>query len=267
MSDLLSVRSRAFDEAELRAIPAVLSAARFETYLRASAGDRAGALHLYAWNAEVSAAFSPPLQIAEVAIRNAIAEALERSYKTSAWHESKTFAADLKDPEIGFSPRKDLTTARKTAERQIRAVLVREQKKAESDAGRRKKFQPKLQAAAVVVPVGKVIAELRFAFWVSLLTASHQERLWDDQLRSAFPYLPGAAGDHAGVSAARKILHDDVDAIRTLRNRIAHHEPVQRYRLPDEVRRIIRVVGWRCPVTARWLEREQKVSSLLLQKI
>lgn len=50
----------AFTEAELAAIPAVLSAARFGTYVKEAGGDRARALRLYVWNARVSAAFGPP---------------------------------------------------------------------------------------------------------------------------------------------------------------------------------------------------------------
>lgn len=65
-----------FDAAELTAIPYVISQPRFETYLRAEKNDPRAALALYRWNLELSAAFFMPLQICEVAIRNAAAEAI-----------------------------------------------------------------------------------------------------------------------------------------------------------------------------------------------
>lgn len=256
-----------FTDAELAAIPAVLSAARFGTYVRAAGGDRTKALRLYAWSARVSAAFGPPLHLAEIAVRNAVAEAVEHAYGTRDWHESQTFASDLRDPANGYSPRQNLREARAEAEKQIRAAMTREYRAAELQARRaRRPPPPPPPANPVVIPVGKVIAELRFVFWVSLLTSGHQGRIWDDHLATAFPRLPGADGSPMQVAAARQVLHDEVDAIRKFRNRVAHHEPLLRARLDDELRRLVRVVGWRCPVTAAWLERQQEVNRLLVTR-
>src|SRR6056297_3297342 len=58
-------------------LPNVLSAPRFATYLRETGNDRTRALHLYHWNLQVSAAFMVPLHVLEVALRNAIVEAIE----------------------------------------------------------------------------------------------------------------------------------------------------------------------------------------------
>ena len=58
-----------------------LTAARMSTYEAATAAtpQLAGALALYAWNAQVSAALMAPLHICEVVIRNAVADALAGS--------------------------------------------------------------------------------------------------------------------------------------------------------------------------------------------
>ena len=255
----------AFSEEELAAIPAVLSAARFGTYVREADGDRARALRLYVWSTELSAAFGPPLHFAEVAVRNAVAEAVESAYGTRDWHESRTFAADLRDPLRGYSPRRDMLAARAEAEKQIRAAIVREHQPATSKT-RRERRPPPPAIGLVAVPVGKVVAELRFAFWVSLLTSAHQQRIWGNHLAVAFPHLPGAGGNPADVARARQLLHDEVDGIRKFRNRVAHHEPLLRLRLEDELRRLVRVVGWRSPVTAAWLEESQRVGRLLAQR-
>ena len=64
------------------AIKAALSPARMATYEGATqaADVLPGALALYAWNAQVSAAMMAPLHICEVAVRNAVAEAIEAVY-------------------------------------------------------------------------------------------------------------------------------------------------------------------------------------------
>jgi hypothetical protein len=42
--------------------------------------------------------------------------------------------------------------------------------------------------------------------------------------------------------------------IRTLRNRIAHHEPIIAWDLPKHYRRMIEMTGWLCPAAADWCE-------------
>ena len=63
--------------------------------------------------------------------------------------------------------------------------------------------------------VGKVIAELNFGFWADLIGARY-DPIWRKSLHKAFP--------HAHVP--RKIVHWRLESIRSLRNRIAHHEPI-----------------------------------------
>lgn len=267
MSDIPKAAPSAFTEAELTEIPSVLSAARFGTYVREAGGDRAKALRLYVWGTKVSGAFGLPLHFAEIAVRNAVAEAVRCAYGTQDWHESRTFTVDLKDPMRGYSPRRDMLAARAEAEKQIRAAISREHQWAMSKARRERRLPPPPSAVnSVAVPAGKIVAELRFAFWVSLLTSAHQQRIWEKHLAAAFPYLPGASGNPAEIAAARQLLHDEVDAIRRFRNRVAHHEPILRVPLQDEMRRLVRVIGWQSPVTAGWLEREQEVGRLLARR-
>jgi hypothetical protein len=61
-----------------------------------------------------------------------------------------------------------------------------------------------------------VIAQFTFGFWVTLLTRRYETRFWVPVIWRAFPYAN---------SLQRQVAHDAVDAIRHLRNRIAHHEP------------------------------------------
>ncbi|MGN6482801.1 MAG: hypothetical protein ACTHMX_00220, partial [Thermomicrobiales bacterium] len=69
---------------------------------------------------------------------------------------------------------------------------------------------------------GKVIAELSFGFWSHLTTASHEKTVWVPYLHQAFP-----------VGTNRSTVDKMIGSINTVRNRIAHHEPIfDRHRTP-----------------------------------
>lgn len=91
-----------------------LSSSRLSTYESVKFNDinlnTEQALKLYAWNAQISAAFLAPLHLCEVVIRNAIAEALERKYGAD-WPWCSAFERSLSDPKKGYSLRKDLVNA------------------------------------------------------------------------------------------------------------------------------------------------------------
>ena len=80
------------------------------------------------------------------------------------------------------------------------------------------------------VTPGRVVAELDFGFWTSLLSAGagpagYGAVLWSPNnaalVRQAFPHLP-APNNNRGYA------HRRFNAIRLLRNRVSHHEPVWR---------------------------------------
>jgi len=99
------------------AVRVALSAHRMGTY-EAAAGvrtdDDPAALMLYAWNAEVSGALLAPLHVCAVVIRNAVADAIEAVYGPR-WPWSPTFEHSLPNPMQGYSPRRDLQSARRVA--------------------------------------------------------------------------------------------------------------------------------------------------------
>lgn len=66
----------------------------------------------------------------------------------------------------------------------------------------------------------RVVAALAFGFWVSLLgpegtRADYEMTLWRPALRGTFPHR---------ARLTRRQAHRPLNALRTLRNRIAHHE-------------------------------------------
>lgn len=212
------------DEAD--AIRQALSAPRMSTYERAvaySSPEALTPLDLYLWNAQISGAFLPALHVCEVILRNAVAGALERIYG-SDWPRERVFIESLPAPRSGYKPREDLN-----------------------------------HAARKYPLTSKVIPELKFVFWQRLLTSKHDERIWSVCFDDAFPHMPR----DSPLSRRREELYNQIDHVRDLRNRIAHHEPIFRRDLALDYQRIRTIVSWRCPVTAAWVNRHQTVLQLL----
>lgn len=135
------------------------------------------ALRLYIWNGRLCEALYLPLQLAEVASRNAIAIPVEKRFG-SMWYDDYRFENTLSPQFRG--------TLRDTVEKEKR----------------------KRKAA---LTVNHVIAALPFGFWVNLMTRSFENQLWATGVRVAFPYA--AKGDnrqsiHASLEKMRAIRND-----------------------------------------------------------
>lgn len=212
----------------ITAIKNALSTARMSTYELVVDGmgnqiSPAQALDLYAWNAQVSAALMAPLHICEVVVRNAVADVLVAQYGDK-WPWSPGFEKSLPHPPQGYSARVDLQNARRNAP-----------------------------------TAGKVIPELKFAFWQRMFTHRHDSRLWDTYLTQVFPNLPHGQS----VSQARQVLYNELEHLRRLRNRIAHHEPIFKRNLTDDFQKITDLIAARCLDTAAWMAQNQQALQLV----
>ncbi len=69
-----------------------------------------------------------------------------------------------------------------------------------------------------IITTGKIISELSFGFWTSLLDSKFERTLWKN-IRLAFPNCPKNI-------RKRKTMSSKFNGIRKLRNRIFHHESV-----------------------------------------
>jgi hypothetical protein len=98
-------------------------------------------------------------------------------------------------------------------------------------------------------------AELNFGFWVTLLAPRYDASLWRPALRHAFPHRPRGQ--------ERKEAHGALNAIRRLRNRVAHHEPIIGRNLADDHAAILKIVSWICPETAQWITAHSRVPAIL----
>lgn len=212
--------------ADAKTVELVLSRERIGTYARTL--NTVQALSLYSWNAQVSGAFMLPQQVCEVAVRNAASEILSLVYGAQ-WPWAIGFERSLPDPQSGFSMRKELGSARSKAR---------------------------------VGNTNTVIPELKFAFWVRLFTQRFDGRLWQQHLRNSFPGLPV----DRSVPECRNMIYDELEGVRGIRNRIAHHEPIIARDLAADYARMLKLVAWRCPTTAIWLDGIESVSALLAQR-
>lgn len=98
----------------------------------------------------------------------------------------------------------------------------------------------------------RIVAECSFSLWVALCARRYDAVLWRSTLHRAFVPTP-----------SRKAVFGQLDRLRTLRNRIAHHEPIFFRNLHADYDRIVRLLKMMSPETARWMQHHSRVPSVL----
>lgn len=99
-----------------------------------------------------------------------------------------------------------------------------------------------------------IVAELKFAFWVGLLGPGYDQTIWRSALHRGF---------RVGGARKRKDVHNRLNAIRRLRNRIAHHEPIYQRNVASDHAEIIDTIGWMCADTSAWALHHSRVPAVL----
>jgi hypothetical protein len=192
-----------FDTKTADALCESLSRERLSKYLSVTEDRLSDAIALYEINTKLSAAFYVPLQSLEICLRNHLNRCMSSRYGEN-W---------LLDP---------ISTPMSAHSREMLDLAIRE--------------------SGSQSP-GKVVAELKFAFWVGLLAQQYDATIWRQAAHHAFRA-------HGGKQ--RKPVHSRMNAIRRFRNRVAHHEPIFQ---ADPLRthgEILEAIGWMCPITAEW---------------
>lgn len=197
--------------ADIVALREAISAARLSTYLKRTHGNVRRAFDLYAWNIRAGATLYPFLQLNEVALRNAVHRALVSQFGAE-WPYSQGFLRALPRPE-----RESFESGRRRLERTLGVSRA---------------------------STGDVVAAQTYWFWVMLLTARFEERIWAREFAASFPAAP--------TRIDREIVQRRADSIRRLRNRIAHWEPLLDYDLVGAHQRAASMVRWISPATATW---------------
>jgi hypothetical protein len=208
-----------------------LSRARMATYEIATTripqqSNPVDALALYGWNAQVSSALLLPLHMCEVVIRNAVSDALELVYG-AGWPWSPGLLRSLPMPQTGYRARSDLHAT-----------------------------------GARFNTTGKVIPELKFIFWQTMFTSRFDKRLWSPHLAAVLPHHDPAKS----IADVRDEVYKDLEVVRQLRNRIAHHEPIFKRNLLDDLGKVEQLIGLRCPATAAWMRAQEDASRIIALK-
>jgi hypothetical protein len=134
------------------------------------------------------------------------------------------FETSLPAPLYGYNPRKDIQLNRRTQS-----------------------------------TTGKVIPELKFVFWQKMFTQRYDVRLWDVHLRRVLPNLDPVKT----IAHLRQEIYTDLEDVRLLRNRIAHHEPIFKRKLTDDLDQVTALIRFRCRLTADWMVQCQRVTEYL----
>jgi hypothetical protein len=91
---------------------------------------------------------------------------------------------------------------------------------------------------------GRIVAELTFSFWTAMLGTCYEE-LWQTTLHRI-----GKKPNGKGLR--RKDFSAPLTPIRTLRNRIAHHEPIIMWDIAKHHANMIEITHWIAPAAAAW---------------
>lgn len=185
---------------------AALSQERLSAYQ--SRVDEDGHLNLfshYAWNMALSESMYPILQTLEITLRNAIYEAAKEYFKRDDWFDDTAV--------IHY---------------QYNQMAIRKAKQA-------------LERQNKPLEPGRIIAELTFGFWTSLLDRRYEQILWHKIIKTTFPYMPR-------TNRTRQHLSQRFNKIRFLRNRVFHHEPIWYWQdLAQQHQDMLEALGWISP--------------------
>lgn len=197
---------------ELEIISAAFSAQRLSKYIAYNNGYAEQVVKHYKSNLRLAESLYVSLSVFEVTLRNALSRELRDFAGTEDWFELFYTTPELQ-PLVS-----DIDKARL-----------------------------QIHHRGEIVSTDKIISELTFGFWVTLLNSQYERVLWKS-LRKAFPYMPKQIRKRKNVSAP-------CNSLRRLRNRIFHHEGIcwdLKYvtSLHEE---LITVLGWMNAEMPQWL--------------
>lgn len=208
-------------------IDGLLSEARFARYVNRYNGDRTLARRLYTWNLAAASAFWGPIHVLEIAVRNALHDQLvERTGRGDWWADTHVYLCN--------NEREAIDSAIATLQRRGTADPSSDQ----------------------------VVAATSFGLWVGLTgegiprdrTLSYETTLWQPRLQNAFPHRE---------NRRRKYIHAKLDAVRVLRNRIAHHEPIYRSPLQDLYDDILEIAAMVHPDARQFIESHSRAQEVI----
>lgn len=162
-----------------------ISAARLLRY-RSTTGDDLETAVNYFWNLALAESLFCSLSMVEIALRNALHDTLTQHFGVPVWYDRR----GLLEP----NQRNDVDGVKRRI------------------VGRGDPVTP-----------DRVVSELTFGFWVTILSRNYDARLWQGQnaapLKRMFLRIPRN-------KRQRQTIHQQYNEIRELRNRVFHYEPI-----------------------------------------
>jgi len=214
-----------------------LSEPRFKRYLSESRGDEENALSLYVWNGKVAAALLRDIADAEVLVRNAFDRALSDSWSEGTGH----WILDPASPILRVRWRLGKHHQHMDLNGLNRAYVA--------EAIR------KLGGLGVATP-GRILASLTFGFWVSMTSRAREEDLWVQHISRAF----------VSPHPTRRTVEARMRLINDLRNRVAHHEPLLKFKLEQDHERLLELCGWLDERVSNHIREHSSVPQLLTER-
>lgn len=187
-----------------------VSTARLDAH-RLSSEDDLATLCTYMLNMALCEALYTPLGFLEISLRNSLHSSLSDLYGTSSWFL-------------------------------LPGLLEHEDARSVARVVRRIEGQGKHSTS------DRIVSELNFGFWVSLLSAPYDAKFWRlnkaHALKRTFPRIPRHLRQ-------RQTIYKRYNQIRVLRNRVFHHETIwNRITLDKDHEDIVEAIGWVSPEMA-----------------
>lgn len=162
-----------------------ISPARLLRYQSAS-GDPLDTAVNYLWNVELCEAFYYSLNAVEISLRNGLHRSLTQHFGVPHWYDGHGVMEPYQKNEID-------------------------------------RVKARIQERGDPITPDRVVSELVFGFWVTILSRNYDARLWSANnavpLKNAFIQIPRSMRQ-------RQKIHQRYNSIRELRNRVMHHEPL-----------------------------------------
>lgn len=115
---------------------------------------------------------------------------------------------------------------------------------ADSEMEAIKKAKESIEQAGEIATSGRVISEVNFGFWVRLCSGYYDKTVWISYIKSVFP-----------LKVRRRALHARLMDLKSLRNRIAHHQRIVggKRDLPRDYADLIETISWLSPAMSVWI--------------
>ena len=219
----------------IAALQNALSAERLHAYALPTDSDAIDSVARYLWNMALGASLQPALHALEVTLRNHLYSHSERLIRGAG-------NAPVPPCWLDSSP-----------------TLLQFQ-----EAESVRKAKEELMRIGRPLTPGRLVSKLGFGFWISLCKRPYEQgrasgpAIWPAILTHGFPSLPR-------TNRTRSFIFNALEPIRTIRNRVSHHEPIWDHSMIAIETQVLTTLGWMNPSLADAI-RSESVLPLEMQK-